>query len=632
MGVTILERAVLVGSQFVAAVGGIPDAEENHLSEPILLFLHGVGDGDPEDKWRKTLDLSLRALGHPTLDDARVIAPKFPRALKFPDDGKHQVPPVTLTALRGDAARANRRDFEQRTAAIEFRLGHGDSGEPGVVQRSVDAAIADAALAAAPFKQARNYLDDPEIRARVLGRVLDALPRTGSLVIVGHSLGSVIAADILPRLPEGIEVVGMVTIGSPLAGSRFDLDRVRATLADPPAHLGWWVNFWNDADQVASHRGLSSVFPWLLDRRIHTGSVGIGAHYAVDYLADEAVAEAIGFAMFGSTSRAVAARETVLDIPADAVELMTALRLRFAHLLRPYLAKDVEKRFVGAARTVQANAVEELRQRSVMLNRPLPNMVGELDFDLSDPGSIIPEPSPARHLPKDEAVVALTLLATDNPVRPFDINVSNESMGKALRDLSAEMGLGSSFGADVLGALEETEVALRGKKGAPWLKWAALGVGAAALVIVTGGMALAVTGAGLAGAAAITSALAAFGPGGMIGGLATAGTLATVGGGGIAFGLASATTSAETLEVVVLRQVAAALVRQKQGLDQDPNTWAILVETEIAVRREHERLDEFSDPGSSTLKALKRKIDVVGRALALLRDRGLSPTASTPAN
>lgn len=39
-------------------------------------------------------------------------------------------------------------------------------------------------------------------------------------------------------------------------------------------------------------------------------------------------------------------------------------------------------------------------------------------------------------------------------------------------------------------------------------------------------------GAGLAGAAAITSALAAFGPGGMIGGLLTAGALVTAGGGG----------------------------------------------------------------------------------------------------
>ena len=77
---------------------------------------------------------------------------------------------------------------------------------------------------------------------------------------------------------------------------------------------------------------------------------------------------------------------------------------------------------------------------------------------------------------------------------------------------------------------------------------------------------------GVAGAAAITSALAAFGPGGMIGGLLTAGTLVTAGGGGIAFGLASPGTTAETVEAVVGAQLAAALLRQRQGLEQDPTT------------------------------------------------------------
>lgn len=231
-------------------------------------------------------------------------------------------------------------------------------------------------------------------------------------------------------------------------------------------------------------------------------------------------------------------------------------------------------------------------------------------------------------MPKEEAVVALVLLATDNPERPFEIAVPQDVSGAALRDLSAEMGLGSSFGNDVMSALKDADAALRGKNPLSWVRWAALGVGAAALVVVTGGLALGVIGTGFAGAAAITTALAAFGPGGMIGGLATAGTLATVGGGGIAFGLASTTTSAEALEVVVRRQLAAALVREAQGLDQDPNTWAILVETEITLRRQHERLDEFSDEKSAVLRELARKSEAVGRALDLLRDRGLTPSSS----
>jgi hypothetical protein len=57
-----------------------------------------------------------------------------------------------------------------------------------------------------------------------------------------------------------------------------------------------------------------------------------------------------------------------------------------------------------------------------------------------------------------------------------------------------------------------------------------------------------------------------------------------------------------------------------------------LVETEIEVRREHERLDEFSDESAPALKELKRKTEAIERALKYLRDNGLEPSVprSTP--
>src|SRR5688500_2065709 len=113
-----------------------------------------------------------------------------------------------------------------------------------------------------------------------------------------------------------------------------------------------------------------------------------------------------------------------------------------------------------------------------------------------------------------------------------------------MKDLTAEMGLGSQYGADVFAAANSSQEALRGGFGVNWIQWGALGAGAAAIVVATGGLALA-AGAGLAGAAAITSALASFGPGGMIGGPITAGALVTAGGGGIAFSPASPGTTAE---------------------------------------------------------------------------------------
>ena len=112
--------------------------------------------------------------------------------------------------------------------------------------------VVDWAFARHPFVQAHRYSNDGETRARVLNRILKQLPQTGRLVIIGHSLGSVIAADLVRRLPAGLEVVGMVTLGSPLAHRRFHVDSLKSNLAAPPPNLAWWVNFWNDAR--SSHR------------------------------------------------------------------------------------------------------------------------------------------------------------------------------------------------------------------------------------------------------------------------------------------------------------------------------------------------------------------------------------------
>lgn len=562
---------------------------------------------------------SLIRLGYPELESLRVIAPKYAHALKGADQPS-QLPGLTVKQPFREAARKNRRDFERRIGALEYKLGRHDGGN-GYVGSDV---VVDAAVASPLLKQARNYLTNPKIRAQVLKRILSELPESGRLVIVGHSLGSVIAADILRRLPVGLEVAGMVTIGSPLASGAFDVDKLRDTLSEPPTNLAWWVNFWNAADPVAAHRGVSSVFPWIIDFRIHTNKVLIAAHAAVDYLASDVVADAIGFALFGSKSTEVAQADKGLDIPLDATEHFALLALRYAYLLKARLEGEGKDRFAGALRQVQASVVEDIKKRNSREGRAIPSEIARLAFDVSDLGAVVPEPLPSSHVPKDEAAVLLTVLAAENVIRPFEITFSRRLWQEAMEDLAAEMGLGSQYGVDVFAAAKLAREALSGNRGVNWIKWGALGAGAAAIVVATGGLALA-AGPGLAGAAVITSALASFGPGGMIGGLLTAGTLVTAGGGGIAYGLASPGTTAETLVGVVERRLAAAILRQRQHLDPDEGFWAVLVSTEIEVRREHERLDEFSDASAPALTELKRKIEAIERALKCLTDHGLEP-------
>lgn len=588
---------------------------------PTLLFLHGIGTGDQEDAWRGALDTSLAELGYPGLDSARVLAPKYPHALRGAN-ARESVPGITVKEPVRDAARKSRREFEERTAAMEIRLGRHDGGVGWV---GGDAAVG-ASTWLPPFKQAHNYLSDSFIRAEVMRRILAVVPTSGDLVIIGHSLGSVIAADLIRRLPAGVRVRGLLTIGSPLANGGFNVDKLRDSLKEPPANLDWWINVWNQPDPVAAHRGLSSVFDYLLDFRIKTRQAPIDqrAHAAVDYLSTEVVADAVGFALFGSRSKELDKVERGVDIPLDIGELSALLALRYAHLVKSSLEKDVLQRFTGALRYTQAFTVEEIRARNHRENRPLPSEIARLIVDLTDPASEVPEPLPFGRLDKEQAVALMTALVSENVIKPFEIAIPREKWQSAMEELTSELGLRGKYGADVFAATKEAQTALSATRGPNWIKWGAIGAGAAALVVATGGLALAAA-PGLAGAAVITSALASFGPGGMIGGLLTAGSLVTAGGGGIAFGLASPGTSADVVEAVVVRRLAASLLRQKQGLDPDPEVWAILTRTEMEIRRQYERLDEFSDESAASLKDLKRKIEIVERALAHLRAKGLEP-------
>ena len=580
--------------------------------------MHGVGDGNQNEVGLARLSETLASLGYPDLSSAQVVAPKYANALMGVDDDD-PLPGLTIRDPSRDAARKNRRDFERRTGAIEFRLGHHDQGEGWVGS----AAVVNAAVAVPYFVQARNYLKNVQIRAQVLSRILKALPASGKLVIVGHSLGSVIAADLVRRLPVGLEVAGMITVGSPLANGNFAVDKLRETLKEPPTNLAWWVNFWNQLDPVAGHRGVSSVFPWIIDFRIQT-SFSLQVHDAAQYLAADAVAAAVGFGLFGSQSKEISVVDTGRDIPLDDVEIITLLALRYAHLIRMTLDGDDEDRYAGALRHVQATAVDGIVRRNHHEGRALPSEFARLAFDLSDSDAPMPVPQPSRHMNKQDAVGFLTTLATYNVIRPFEISIPRAKLLLAMKDLTAEMGLGSKYGADVFAAVKAAQDALSSGNGINWLKWGAIGAGAAALVFATGGLAMAAA-PGLAGAAVITSALASFGPGGMIGGLLTAGTLVTAGGGGIAYGLASPGTTAETLEIVVERRLIATILRGLQGLDADPEVWNILTNTEIEIRRQHERLDEFSDPSSPALKELKLKIATIERALKYFADNGFEP-------
>ena len=592
----------------------MPMRRKSMPNKPTLLFLHGVGTGDLDGKWRHALDEALTRVGYPGMSPVTVIAPKYAKGLKGVDD-RERLPKVTVKQLRSDEAKAHEREVERRRAAMEARLGVDEPGNGWKVANILAPPVTKL------VKQANNYTKEPEIRAWVLRRIINALPESGRVVIVGHSLGSVIAADVLRRLPPKLEVVGLVTIGSPLAHRAVQTEPFRKLLADPPPNVQWWVNFRSTADVVPTGRGVSTVIPWVLDRQVRAINP-VDAHFATTYLSDSAVATAIGYGLFGSQSKELVAMPKGIDIPLDVAETLAHLALRYGHLILKELDEETKPRYADALRQSQSTTVERIRERNLQIGRPMPSAIEQLMVDLSDPTSAAPTPDLPVEQPVEDVLLPLLTIAETNIIQPFEIEVGKKERQKAMVRLTIEMGLGSHVGNDVFAAIEGARKALKGPTN--WLKWAALGLGGAAAVAATGGLALSAA-PGVVGAAGVTSALAAFGPGGMIGGLLTAGTLMGAGGGGIALGLTTPGTSAEAVEAVVSAHLAAALLRELQGLDQDPTTWTSLIEAEVKTARELSQLEALSDDSAPSLKELERKLAAFSRAIECLRKRGLGP-------
>lgn len=588
------------------------------MSEPtVLLLLHGVGDGDPQALWQKSLARSLKEAGYPGLDGVTVLAPKYPNSLKGVDDDL-PIPEFATKVPTGNEAVQNRRVFERRERAIEVMLGTQDAGVPNLPAD----VVVDVALHTAKFVQAKNYLENPKIRAAVLTRILSELPETGRVVIVGHSLGSVIAADILRRMPPGLQVAGMVTIGSPLGHPDFQCLGLQKILREPPTNLAWWVNCWSAFDPVPAYRGVSSVFPWMFDHKIR-GVLNRRVHDAESYLADPSVATVIGYALFGSQCQELAVISAAFEASLDSFETVVLLALRYSYLVETKLKGDVKVRYAEARRDVQAQAITTIHEFRVSQKRLMPSILSEMVVDLTDPKSEAPVPGRITSLDKDQAVIPMLTIVNNNVIHPFDISVPDDVLEEALEDLTIEVGLGRQFAKDVIQASEAAKKALSWN-GMALIKWALAGFGTVALLVATGGLALSVA-PGAGGAAALAGAFSSFGLRGMIGGLLAAGTLFTAGNSGVVVMLASSETSAEAVEAVLSIQLSAALLRQRQGLPQDSRTWAGISNIAAVLRRELARVSEISDESAPSVKELKKKLATTERALKQLEDQGLAP-------
>lgn len=124
------------------------------------------------------------------------------------------------------------------------------------------------------LKQVTTFLDSPAAKERVLQRVADEL-RPETKVVIGHSLGSVVAYEYLARYaPSQVEL--LVTLGSPLGIPNLIFERLTPAptggVGAWPCRAARWVNIADADDIVAMHKQLAPLFP------VPPGAVGVEDH------------------------------------------------------------------------------------------------------------------------------------------------------------------------------------------------------------------------------------------------------------------------------------------------------------------------------------------------------------------
>jgi hypothetical protein len=139
-------------------------------------------------------------------------------------------------------------------------------------------------------KQVKAYLADPRIRSEIQDLFAKAI-RPDTKVVVAHSLGSVIAYEVLrsPVHDLGGEVSTLVTLGSPL-GVRPVQERVAPDRTWPPG-VAAWTNISDPLDFVAAVKKLRPIFGGPLDD-ISVDN-GLQAHDVTRYLTARETGEAV---------------------------------------------------------------------------------------------------------------------------------------------------------------------------------------------------------------------------------------------------------------------------------------------------------------------------------------------------
>lgn len=492
-----------------------------------LVFIHGVGGALPQEQWISPLSDAMAQQGYsrPEASGVDIVTIDYREALLASD--RVDLPDVTWHKPRNIAE--DHAVYQTRRASVDRAVRRLKRSQPRAGLGQVDATTAHhlarlVEMAAKELRQeARLYRTDNSARARVLRRTLEQIPAHGHLVVIGHSLGSVVASDVIKRLPNDMLVDQLITIGSPLPldqfwkfidliGDSFPFDRLRS-----------WVNVFDSLDPVSAGRGIGGRHADAIDADVHFGSLArlVSNHAAEYYLGLPLVAELVGSTLYDSPTRPKSTENDpvparVLGEDWNLYLLSSAYAFQVSATCRGS-APRWRRRFNAARHASVVKLLGDVDEHKGELSASAIAVPGQADF-LDHAAALVRETwTDAELIP-----FAIAMLMS-SPVRPYEISISTDHAEAALTSLFDRVRRPGSNVADpdfskaVADALTDAREVMGGNS----KLWAYLMLGGAAVLTMTGVGIWAAAPAGLAGAALVTSTLAAFGPGGMVGGMLT---------------------------------------------------------------------------------------------------------------
>lgn len=257
-----------------------------------LVLLHGLGVHDlgrARDDWMADLAYGADAAGCDALPTDAAWLPSYSGPLEAALDPTsiETVGPQGIAEAQEELIRALDLSEEVSSASLGIREQIADRIRAGLTWIA-DHSPLDEVVIALAFREVAVYLQNPDAREAALREVVAGLPSDGDIVLVAHSLGSIVAIDLLNSrsIPQ---VTDVVTCGSPLG-----IDAVLRTIPGgsiSPVGVRW-TNVWSADDPVTI--GTPLVDDWgegVVDREIRGHRDD--AHAFGTYLATPAVAEIV---------------------------------------------------------------------------------------------------------------------------------------------------------------------------------------------------------------------------------------------------------------------------------------------------------------------------------------------------